>query len=606
MDSLRSNGLELELHPRRLSGPLIAGRHPRPWIALATQAPAFALLGVLVVLPALYTVGLAVWARPGLAAGCALLVLATMIGLASWYPVLRWPPTYLMVVSYSPAVLVAVAGVLLIGRDLTADGLRAYLLTVGWVLFAASLVLLALGIAWSTRKFRWLWPPLIVPFGISAFTAGIAFRLTFERVTNGHDLGSVGNYQLAFEVMLGAAFLWTWLGLLAGLFRAAIRAIEADPVRAGYVYHGTDSARMLRLWRAVRPVRLIAFLVVGVAAARVFDAILVAVPGSMQYRIDSATVYWWRTSTACEFPCGDAASYALPLAVVIGLVAVLAQAGIRAHQISWSATVSPNHETGRERMGFGRIAIVAVCVVVTWIPIGVLVHAALGGSGRSVGGELTRVRRDAALWHALGTTAWVATLATLIVVLVTVPVAHRLAALRTGFAARIVMPCLVVLTVLPAQMYLGPLHELINDLGLSGTRVPLILTHAAAGLPISILILRGALLAPAYTPAADALYGLAPRGVILTRVFRVVRPALGAVAVLEFIQVWNDFFIGLLISGAGASPWSLLLWGDAHRFDENSAQLAAGALVSAVVPVALLLAFWRRWLVPGLTGGALR
>uniref|UniRef100_UPI0024573802 hypothetical protein n=1 Tax=Nocardia cyriacigeorgica TaxID=135487 RepID=UPI0024573802 len=82
--------------------------------------------------------------------------------------------------------------------------------------------------------------------------------------------------------------------------------------------------------------------------------------------------------------------------------------------------------------------------------------------------------------------------------------------------------------------------------------------------------------------------------------------AFAAAAVLEFVQVWNDFFVSLMISGAGVSPWSLLLWGEARHFEENLPQLAAGSLVFAIVPVTLLLATWRRFLVPALTGGVLR
>jgi alpha-glucoside transport system permease protein len=168
------------------------------------------------------------------------------------------------------------------------------------------------------------------------------------------------------------------------------------------------------------------------------------------------------------------------------------------------------------------------------------------------------------------------------------------------------MVTLVVLSVVPAQTYLGPLDAFIDAFGLSGTRIPLILVHAAAGLPIAILILRGAMLAPPGSPADDALHGLASPGTIAHRVLASAGPALGAVAVLEFIQVWNDFFIGLMVSGAGASPWSLLLWGEARQFNDNAAELAAGALLSALLPVGLLLSTWRRWLVPGLTGGVLR
>ncbi|MRH92622.1 hypothetical protein GFY24_35265 [Nocardia sp. SYP-A9097] len=608
MDALHSHGLDLELAPRRLSGPLIPGRHPRKWIGVVILLPALGLITIFVVAPALATIWFAAGARPGITAGCGLLVLAT-IPLAVARQVIDhfgWPAPAFHLCAVLWALGAGAVGLGMIGRGLTPDGLRAYLLTIGWVGYAAVLVLFALGLAWITRRFRWTWRPLILPFGISAFTSGIALRLLFDRVTGDRELGGVVVYRIAFGVMLLLAFAWTWMGLLTGLFRAALRAIDADPVRAGALYDNTEPHFAIRLLRLVQPVWLIAFLVVGVAAARVFDAILAAVLRSMQYQIDSATVYWWRTSTACGPWCGEAAAYALPLAVVLGLAALWAQAGIRGHRMSWSAVIARQPETGRERTSLGQAVVVVLFTGLSLVPIGMLVWQALGSSGRAVHDELRTIGQDGALRRALATSAGVALLATLIVLLVAVPVAHRLAAVRAGAGARIVVPCLVILTVLPAQMYLGPLHDVINAWGFAGTRVPLIFTHAAAGLPIAILILRGALLAPAYTPAADALYGLAPPRVVAGRVLRAVRPALGAVAVLEFIQVWNDFFIGLLISGAGASPWSLLLWGDTRQFEQNSAQLAAGALVSAIVPVTLLLLFWRRWLVPGLTGGAVR
>ncbi|WP_330180526.1 hypothetical protein OHB26_29550 [Nocardia sp. NBC_01503] len=608
MDALHSHGLDLELVPRRLSGPLVPGRHPRKWIGAAILVPALGLIAVFVVLPALCTLWLAAVARPGLTVGCAILVLATLPLAAARGLIARFPrpATPLRIGASIWTVLIAAVGLSLIVHGLTPDGLRAYVITIGWVVYAALLVLLALRLAWSTRRFRWTWRPLILPFGISAFTAGIAVRLLFDRITADRELGGVVAYRIAFVVMLLLAFGWTWLGLLTGLFRAALLAIDADPVRAGQLHDETEPHFVIRLLRLMQPVWLVAFLVVGVAAARVFDAVLAAVPRSMQYQIDTATVYWWRTSAACGPWCGAAAAYALPLAVVTGSAAVWAQAGMRGHRMSWSAAIARLPETGRERTGVGQAVIVAVLSAVALVPIGMLVWQALGSSGRPVSTELREILHDRALWNALATTAEVAVLATLIVLLVAVQVAHRLAAVRAGLGARIVVPGLAILTVLPAQMYLGPLHDAINAWGFAGTRVPLIFTHAAAGLPISILILRGALLAPAYTPAADALYGLAPPRVVAGRVLRAVRPALGAVAVLEFVQVWNDFFIGLLISGAGASPWSLLLWGDTRQFEQNSAQLAAGALVSAIVPVTLLLLFWRRWLVPGLTGGAVR
>jgi alpha-glucoside transport system permease protein len=243
---------------------------------------------------------------------------------------------------------------------------------------------------------------------------------------------------------------------------------------------------------------------------------------------------------------------------------------------------------------------IAVVSLFALVPILVLIAVCLNGPKGFGLSALTGMWNEESFRAAWQTTLLVAGLATIVVVAAALPVAHRLAAGRQGVFSRMAVVSLVVL---PAQSYLGSLDAFIDTFNLSGTRIPLIFVHAAAGLPIAILILRGAMLAPPESPAEAALHGLASPGTVTRRLLASAGPAVVAVAVLEFIQVWNDFFIGLMMNGAGASPWSLLLWGEARQFNENAAELAAGSLLSAVLPVLLLLATWRRWLVPGLTGG---
>lgn len=613
MYSVHSNGLELTLATRRLSGPLVPGRHPHVEVVVnyLVRAPAVVLMGLLLVAPALYTVGLGARTHPGLALGCGLqlfgggtLLVVDRRRLRTGMAAL---PNLLAFTVWAFAAALGLgclaAGSLVVWRELPRASRSAYLHTAGWVALAIVLVGVALVLAWPSRRLPWLWWPFIVPFGVSAFTSGIAFRLLLETATRGRYFSGVAAERYAFEAVLVAAFVWTWLGLLVGLFRAAILAIEDDPVRAPELA-GARWLMPIRLWTQVRPVASVAFLVVAVAAARVFAAVLGAVPRSLQHDVGTATVEWWRLNSACEAnSCGEAAAYALPLTAALVLAALFAQDRINVRRPSGPRPLRPRPSAWREHLPLWRAIprrlLVGVAVLVVLSPIAELVYVALHGTiGPKVVG-VPAVTIDPALRDALRTTLTVAVPATVMVVAFALPVAHWLAAARV----RIAVPCLVILTVLPAQMYLGALQRVIGSSGWFGTLVPLIFTHAAAGLPISILVLRGALLAPAYTPAADALYGLASLRTIVARL-RAVVPAVVAVAVLEFIQVWNDFFIGLLVNGTGGSPWSLLLWGYTRQFDESSAQLATGALVSAVVPLVLLLVCWRRWLVPGLAGGA--
>lgn len=623
---IHANGLKLELTPRRLSGPLVPGRPPQHWFWLAIRVPAVLLLGVVLIAPTVWTVRQAAMARPLLVGACVLAavcaVTATLL-VRGRDPAPRHRPWRWIFQNRWSLLPLPVAGlvvaVVLVTSQFDGDGAGAYLRTLVWIAFGELLVALALVIAWWSKNSRWLWWPLIIPFGISAFVSGIAFRLIFEWLANRIYLGSVLEYRLWFALMLGSAFLWTWLGVLICLCRAAIRGIDADQVRAAKLYARTggndedgdnreprfDRETLGHLVGLMRPPLLLMGLVVGIAAARVFDVVLIAVPGTMQVSVDSATVYWWNLATSTRFDSGEAAAYALPLAVLIGLVAWMLQPDMRRYRRRFVEDRAPLPDSGRTR--FRPLLVLSAVTALTLYPIGVLIRRALR-QDRGFGGEAWRwVWGDDALWRALETTAWVAVLVTFVVVAAALPVAFWLAALAAeGVKSAVALPLLVVLTVMPAQIYAGPIRTLMDTTGLSGTRIPLIFVHAAAGLPMAILILRGALLAPPDSPAADALHGLTSPATALRRLLRTAGPAVGAVVVLEIIQVWNDFFIGLLVTGASGSPWSLLLWGEARQFHENAAHLAAGALVAAIVPVTLLLATWRRWLVPGLTGGAAR
>ncbi|MEU4432861.1 hypothetical protein AB0F65_19430 [Nocardia rhamnosiphila] len=592
-----AHGLRVELPLGPMHGPLEPGRPPQRGITLVACLPAVLLLTLLLV-PAAGTAVLAIRTRWWPVVGC---VVAAVAFVAATKAARRGVNRRLWAV---PALVAAVSIAVLYWSD------ESYARSLYWMAFAAALLVTAMLLAWWSRLSRGLWLPLIVPFGISAIVSGVAFRLIFQYT--GARLGFDGfpGYRAWFVVMLGSAFLWTWLGFLIGVFRAGIRALERDPVRWTRLREKTGPALVWRLFTLQRPIVLVAGLVVGVAAARVFDVVLIGVPGSVQYQVDSATVSWWRLATD-PATAGEAAAYALPLAALLGVAAWALQTDLRDRRAGFPPAAHSAHElhaapADSTFAGWARGVVIGAVSVLAVIPLVVLVVVAFRGPDGWSAAAFTDVWRDRWLLHSVEATFWVALLATIIVVAAAAPLAYRLAVAPAGWVTRTLVSGLVVLAVLPVQAYLGPLDIFIDDHGLSGTRVPLVLVHAAAGLPIAVLILHGAVAAPPGSPAADALRGLAAPGTISRRLFDSAGPALGAVAVLEFVQVWNDFIVGLLISGAGASPWSLLLWGEARQFGENAAQLAAGSLIAALLPVALVLATWRRWIVPGLTGGVLR
>ncbi|UGT61309.1 hypothetical protein [Nocardia asteroides] len=595
---IEAHGVRLALTTRPMRGAPVPGVPRLRLLTLLWAAPAAVLVTAVLIVPAAVTIGFAVATTPTVPLWCA----AAVVAVVGTVVVVRHPKSghrhYALLAVFVPWVVAAAC--YQVGRGLSPAGARAYLFTGCMVLLAAVLVAVALALAVWLRD-RWnMWLPLVAPCAVAALVSGVAFRLIFQRLADLFGFDSQPAVFWWFCLLPPTAFVWTWFGFATALLRDGVLAIEADPARVAYVKAGKNWERHQRRLEELRPVVLVLATGIGVAAARMFDAVLIGVPWPLQEWNQGATVFWWRLASDPDSGFGPEAVYAVPLAALVGVGAWYFQNGT-----GGSRPAAPPITRTRVRPSVKRILAAAAVFLVVSFPILVLAVATFWGPYGFQLDAVTGLLRDRALLDSLGSTGWVALASTLLVVTAAVPAALRLAAADPERArTRIVVSGLVVLAVLPVQTYLGPIVWAVEHGGLAGTRTPLILVHAAAGIPIAVLVLRAALLAA--PEGAAALHGLATQATAVRRVLETAWPALGAVAVLQSVQVWNDFTIGFLLGGAGGSPWSLLLWGEARQFEENSARLAAGSLLSAVVPVLVLVLTWRRWLVPGLTGGAVR
>lgn len=401
---------------------------------------------------------------------------------------------------------------------------------------------------------------------------------------------------------LASAFVWAWVGFAAALFRAGLDALPPGLLRMART-EGVGRWRQLRtvVLPLLRPVTAVVLLTVVVAAVRLFDLVLVMVPGSIQADADVVAVNWWR-----ERPFRGEGETAALSVVLFAVVAVVALFGVRGLRHPWPGQTTPR-TTPRPRRRWGTF--LAAIVAVLWaFPLLALVvtstkdpRAAAVGEWSTPGIASYAEVLGNGLATAFGSTALIAVTATALVLLVAVPAAYQLA--WGDVPPRVVKVLVVLLTLLavaPVQLYAEPLNAVFRELGLANSRAPLILVHAAAGVPFAVLLLRAAFAAAPPHLVASARLGEVGRRAVFEHVVRYAAPALIAVAVLEFVQVWNDFVVGLLVNGA--TPLQVVLWGQARQFATAIGPVAAGSVVSAIVPLVLLLVTWKH-VVRGLTGG---
>jgi alpha-glucoside transport system permease protein len=535
---------------------------------------------------------------------------------------------------------------------LSADGAAATLVrTVVWAALVPTVVT-GLGLVFAAgfrsdpgrRTARWI---LVGPIALPLVVTGVAFRLLYDPDPDrgpatallqgvvgwlgGDPDGTVawlGPELITFALM--SAFVWAWVGLAVVVFRTALAQVPpelVDAVRA----HGGRRIDVLRdaYWSPLlRRTVAIVFALVALATARTFDLILVMAPGSVVDEGSVLAVLQWQRSGGTT----TGRSAALGVLWLAALAVVVVVAARRSRQ-GWPPPGPPAPvpedrppaatATARTRRP-GAAAADALRTARHWLPSGAAVlwvvpvlvllatsiqspdDAALRGwrvtalSLRSY----AEVFEPGGLARAVPLTALLALAVTAAVVAVALLAAYALAWTPPP-GAHVASVLLLATAVVPVQVIGGPVTEALDRLHLTGTLAGLWLVHLALGVPFAVLLLRNALGdLPADVVRRARLEGVGEWGTLRNLVPH-VRDALVAVSVLEFVQVYNDFAVGLLFGGPEVEPLGLQVYSQSGEVVANSGPLAAGAVVASLLPLALVV--WaRRRIVDGLVSGALR
>ena len=162
----------------------------------------------------------------------------------------------------------------------------------------------------------------------------------------------------------------------------------------------------------------------------------------------------------------------------------------------------------------------------------------------------------------------------------------------------------VLLMTIPQQMVAIPIFRIMVSLNLENTLVSLVLLHSAWGLPWIVLFMRNFFSAlPKDVEEAARVDGASDLKVFFKIVLPMALPALAAVAVLQFMWVWNDFFFSLLLCPANPSCMTatVALIHTIGKFEFDPGLLAAGSLLVMLVPVGLYVLL-QKFYIRGMIG----
>jgi multiple sugar transport system permease protein len=192
-------------------------------------------------------------------------------------------------------------------------------------------------------------------------------------------------------------------------------------------------------------------------------------------------------------------------------------------------------------------------------------------------------------------------LATLGVVVSSVPVAYALSRLRWKGRDAVFVVVLVAL-MLPPQVAVVPLYVMWAKLHLVGTLWPLIIP-VWLGDAFAIFLLRQFFLTiPQEYLDAARVDGCGEFRILTTVVVRLAKPAIAAVSLFSVLYCFNDFFLPLLYVGENPDNWvvsvGLSQFRSLHQVQWN---LVMAATLLVMLPVIILFFLAQRAFVEGVT-----
>jgi multiple sugar transport system permease protein len=201
---------------------------------------------------------------------------------------------------------------------------------------------------------------------------------------------------------------------------------------------------------------------------------------------------------------------------------------------------------------------------------------------------------------ALNTTMY-AGLATLGLLISSIPVAYALSRLRWRGREAAFLVVLVAL-MLPPQVSVIPIYVMWAKLHLVGTLWPLIIPNWL-GDAFSIFLLRQFFLTiPQEYLDAARVDGCGEFRILSTVVLRLAKPAIAAVALFSILYTFNDFFLPLLYVGENPHNWvasiGLSEFRSLHQVQWN---LTMAATLLVMAPVIVLFFLAQRAFVEGVT-----
>jgi alpha-glucoside transport system permease protein len=166
----------------------------------------------------------------------------------------------------------------------------------------------------------------------------------------------------------------------------------------------------------------------------------------------------------------------------------------------------------------------------------------------------------------------------------------------------------VGLLVIPLQSVLIPVLQFTTNIHLTGSFAAVWLAHTGFGLPFAIFLLRnffGAL--PKEMFESAYLDGASPTTAFFRLVLPLSVPAIASLVIFQFMFVWNDLLVALILVGGTAqvAPMTVTIANLVNSLGQGYQLLTAAAFISMALPLVVFFGL-QRFFVRGILGGSVK
>jgi multiple sugar transport system permease protein len=169
------------------------------------------------------------------------------------------------------------------------------------------------------------------------------------------------------------------------------------------------------------------------------------------------------------------------------------------------------------------------------------------------------------------------------------------------------MVSLLIISLFPAIAVIAPLYVLLKNVGWLNSYQGLIIPYTAFNLPFAIWIMRNYMLGiPKEMEETGRIDGAGPLRTVWSIVLPMALPGVFTAGIFCFTACWTEFLMALTFNSVNnykTIPVGIATFGTALEVPYGTIFAAS---VVAVVPIGILVFIFRRFVISGLTSGAVK